>query len=58
MDFTPADQSDVPGLAASEVLLQEHALGVVNLVEPRPRIGQAFRKGSCGWDWSANRMGF
>ena len=39
MDFTAADERDVPGLGASEIFLQENALGIIDMPQPRARVG-------------------
>src|SRR5216684_3525686 len=44
MNFSATDQRDVPGLAPAEVLLQEHPFGIIDVLEPRTRIGQRFAK--------------
>jgi hypothetical protein len=39
INFAAADQRDVPGLGAAQIFLQKNALGIIDVPQPRPRVG-------------------
>jgi hypothetical protein len=39
MNLAAADERDVSGLGASEIFLQENALGIIDVPQPRARVG-------------------
>src|SRR5438045_2317178 len=49
MDFSVADQSDVPCLPLAEVLLEKHTFGIINMSEPGASIRGRLANDRVNW---------